>query len=320
MNAHQEPAGIQLSAKPKVTMLSVWVNNLRKHYLLYLMFLPAAFFFIIVKYVPMVGIVIAFKDYNFVDGLWGSPWVGLSNFELLFSHPQSLQIIRNTLILSITAILISFPFPIILAILLNEVRSMRFKRWAQTLIYLPYFFSWVVVGGIIVTIFSIETGFANQVMEAITGRRYEFLYNEGSWIAIFLASGIWKEAGYGAIIYLAALGSVDMHLYEAANLDGANKWRQIWHVTLPGLRLTIVIMLILGMGSAIDLGFDRFYSLQNPVVSNVAEVMSTYVYKMGIVQGEFSFSATMGLFESIVAFIMIVGTNAIARKFDNALW
>lgn len=287
---------------------------------LYLMFIPIIAFFVIFKYVPIGGVVIAFKKYNLMDGILHSPWVGFDNFRLLFSTPTTVQIIRNTLMLSLMSIIIGFPFPIILAILLNEVRRMWFKRLVQTLVYLPHFFSWIIVSGIIVTVFSQQNGIVSGWWESITGQTYPFLYREGSWLAIFVGSGVWKEAGFSAIIYLAALTNIDPTLYEAASIDGASKWKQIRHVTLPGLQVTIVLMLILAMGRVMEVGFDQIYMLQNSTVSDVSEVISTYIYKVGLMGSQFSLTAAIGLFESLVALILVLITNAIARRFGNGLW
>lgn len=285
-----------------------------------MMFVPIILFFIIFKYVPMFGAIIAFKKYNFADGILHSPWVGLDNFKLLFSTPTTLQIIRNTLVISLLSIFVAFPFPIMLAIMLNEVRKMWFKRIVQTLVYLPHFFSWIIVSGIVVTVFSQQNGLVSGIWESLTGHTYPFLYREGSWLAIFVGSGIWKEAGFSAIIYLAALSSIDPTLYEAASMDGASRWRQIWHVTLPGLRVTIVLMLILSMGRVMEVGFDQVYMLQNSTVSNISEVISTYIYKIGLMGSQFSLTSAMGLFESLVSLILVLMANAIARRYGNGLW
>nr|WP_083778249.1 ABC transporter permease subunit [Paenibacillus sp. JDR-2] len=284
------------------------------------MFAPVIVFFIAFKYMPMAGSIMAFKHYNFGDGIWHSPWVGFDNFRVLFSTPATMQIIRNTLLLSLLSIFVGFPFPILLAIMLNEVRAMWFKRIVQTLIFLPHFFSWIIVAGIIVTVFSQQSGVVNELWKSLFGQPFAFLYHEGSWLAIFVSSGIWKEAGFSAIVYLAALGSIDASLYEAASLDGANKWKQIWHVTLPGISSTVVLMFILSMGRVMEVGFDQVFMLQNSTVSNISEVISTYIYKIGLMGSQFSLTAAIGLFESIVSLILVVITNRIARKFGSGLW
>ncbi|RAV10938.1 ABC transporter permease [Paenibacillus contaminans] len=284
------------------------------------MFAPVILFYLLFKYLPMFGVVIAFKDYNFIQGIMNSPWVGWKHFRMLFDNPQSLEIIRNTFVLGLLSIFVGFPFPIILAILLNELRKLWFKRVVQTLVYLPHFFSWVIVGGIVLTLFAQESGIVNHLMKGVTGEAYPFLYKSGSWIAIFLGAGVWKEAGFAAIIYLAALSSIDTSLYEAANIDGANKWRRIWHITLPGISSTIVIMFILSIGNVLEVGFDKVFVLQNPVVSDISEVISTYIYRIGIEGAQFSFTTALGLFESVVGLVLVLLTNRTARKFGQGLW
>jgi putative aldouronate transport system permease protein len=295
-------------------------RRLKDNISLLILFVPVLLFYLIFKYVPMFGAIMAFKDYNFAQGILHSPWSGFRNFQILFSNPQTLGIIRNTLLLSVLSIVIGFPVPFILAILLNEARKQWFKKWVQTLVYLPHFFSWVIVGGIVVTLFADQTGIVNVVLERITGSSTSFLYNDISWIAIFVGSGIWKEAGFSTIIFLAAITNIDPSLYEASSLDGANKWKQILHVTLPGISSTAILILILQMGNVMSVGFDPVYVLQNSGVYNVSEVISTYIYKVGIQGGEFSLTSAMGLFESVVGFILVFATNMAARKFDRGLW
>lgn len=284
------------------------------------MFAPVIVYFIVFKYVPMAGLIIAFKQYTFADGIWGSPWVGLDHFRFLFQNPQTVKIILNTLLLSLLNIFVGFPFPIVLAILLNEIRLRWFQRSVQTLVYIPRFLSCVIIGGIVVQIFSQQNGIVNAVFDVLGMERYPFLYKEGSWIAIFVASGIWQSAGFSAIIYLAALSTIDPGLYESASLDGAGKLRKIWHVTLPGISTVIVLMLILRMGHVMEVGFDQVYMLQNQAVSAVSEVISTYVYKMGIQKAQFSLTSALGLFESVIGLILVVTANRIAKKFEKSLW
>lgn len=295
-------------------------RKLVSNYSLIIMFIPAALFFIIFRYLPIFGNVIAFKDYSLALGILESPWVGLDHFKLLFSNPQMIRIIRNTLLLSVLSIMISFPFPIFLAIMLSEVRKMWFKRPVQTLLYLPHFFSWVIVGGLVVNLFGSQTGTINDILQHLFGVSYPFLYETDSWLAIFFGSGIWKDAGFSAIIFLAAISSIDPHMYEAASIDGASKLRQVWHITLPSISPTIAIMLILAMGRVMEVGFDPIYNLQNAAVSDISSVISTYIYTVGIRQGMYSLTTAMGLFESIVGIIFVLGANSLLRRYNHSLW
>ncbi|MBO2943395.1 sugar ABC transporter permease [Paenibacillus sp. F411] len=287
---------------------------------LLVMLAPVLIYYIVFKYIPMLGLVIAFKDYNLIDGILKSPWVGFDNFRLLFSNPQSLNIIRNTLVLSTLSVIVGFPFPILIALLLNEARVKWFKKSVQTLVYLPHFFSWVIVGGIVLTVFSQETGIVNTVTRYLFGIEIPYLYQNTSWVAIFLGSGIWKEAGFSAIIYLAALTSINPSLYEAASIDGASKLRKIWHITLPAIRPTMIILLILAMGRIMEVGFDPIFVLQNSAVKDVADVISTYIYTMGVQNGYYSLTTAMGLFESFVGLVLVLSANRVARKFGQQLW
>ncbi|MEK3883341.1 ABC transporter permease subunit [Paenibacillus sp. PL2-23] len=287
---------------------------------LLLLFLPGALYYIMFKYLPMGGLILAFKDYNFADGVFRSPWVGFDNFETIFRQPQTLNVIRNTFILSVLNVFVGFPFPIILAIMLNEVRRSWYRRTIQTIVYLPHFFSWVIIGGFVVTLFSIESGTINRWIESWTGEPFPFLFNPGSWITIYVGSGIWKEVGFGAIIYLAALTAINPSLYESASLDGAGKLRQIWHITLPGISSTIVIMFILSMGKLMEVGFDHVYVLQNDIVSGVADVVSTFMYRVGLQGAQFSLTSAMGMFESLIGLLLVLAANSVARRFGKGLW
>ncbi|CAG7608735.1 putative multiple-sugar transport system permease YteP [Paenibacillus solanacearum] len=321
----KEPVRMQKSPPPvgelrKRTQSAARRRRMKANIPLMLLFIPGLLYFVIFKYVPMGGLIIAFKDYNFFDGVFGSPWVGMDNFETIFKQSQTLNVIRNTIVLSMLNVFVGFPFPIILAILLNEVRKAWYKRVIQTVVYLPHFFSWVIIGGFVVTLFATESGTVNHLLKEWLGKPFPFLFTPGSWIAIYVGSGIWKEMGFSAIIYLAALTSIDPSLYESASLDGANKLQQIRHITLPGISTTIVLLFILAMGRIMEVGFDHVYVLQNAVVSNVADVISTYLYRVGLQGAQFSLTAAMGLFESIVGLILVLSANALARKFDRGLW
>ncbi|HEY4430839.1 MAG TPA: ABC transporter permease subunit [Paenibacillus sp.] len=293
---------------------------LKQNIALYIMFLPIIIYFLVFKFYPMSGLVIAFKNYNFINGIWGSSWAGLTYFKMIVHNDQLLRVVWNTLKLSVLNIVVGFPMPIILALLLNEVRKSWYKRTVQTLVYLPHFLNWVIIGGIIVTIFSQSSGAVNHLLERLTGETFPFLYNSTSWISIYVLSGIWKEVGWGAIIYLAAMTSIDPSLYEAASMDGANKWKQITRITIPSIMPTVIIMLILKIGSLMEVGFDQVYNLQNNTVIEVSEVISSFMYKVGIQQAQFSLATAMGLFDSIVCLILVILANSFARRYNQGLW
>ncbi|MFE0559974.1 ABC transporter permease [Paenibacillus sp. NPDC058910] len=314
------PATAETDSVPMAKQAFYETKRFRQNIPLFLMLVPGILYYVIFRYFPMGGLVIAFKDYNFRDGILFSPWVGLKYFKILFQSDATLQIIWNTLSLSILNLIFGFPAPIIIAIALNEVRKRWLKRWIQTIIYLPHFLSWVIVAGLVLTLFSIDGGTVNKLLEQWGMEPVPFLYRIESWVTIFIGSGMWKEMGFGAIIYLAALSSIDPSLYESTALDGAGKLRQIWHITLPGLRPTIILLLILGMGRLMEVGFDQVYNLQNPTVLEKAEVISTYVYKVGLQKAQFSLTTAMGLFESIVGLVLLLSANALARKFDQGLF
>ena len=216
--------------------------------------------------------------------------------------------------------MVSFPFPVMLALFINEVKHMKYKKTVQTLVYLPHFLSWVAVGGIVFTLFSQENGVVNAMIKAMGGEAYPFLYREGSWLTIFLASGIWKEMGFSAIIYLAALGGVDPNMYEAASLDGCGRWKQMFYISIPAIVPTIIVNLILKVGSIATVGFDQVYNLQTPAVNGIADVISTWVYRTGMQQMQFSISTAMGMFNSLLSLILVFATNYIAKRFDQNLW
>jgi putative aldouronate transport system permease protein len=295
-------------------------RRLKQNIPLFIMLVPVIAYYILFKYWPMGGLVIAFKNYNFSDGILGSPWVGLKYFKLLFSSSNTLQIIWNTFWLSLLSLVFGFPIPIFLAILINEVRRSWFKRWVQTIIYLPHFFSWVIVSGIVLSLFATDYGSINKVLKLFNIEPITFLYESKSWVSIFIGSGVWKEMGFSTIIYLAALTTIDPSLYESAGMDGATKWRQMWHVTLPGIRHTIILLLILAMGKVMEVGFDQVYNLQNAAVADVSEVISTYIYKIGLGSSQFSLTTAMGFFESIISCSLVLIANRIAKKFDQALF
>ncbi|MEK3835962.1 ABC transporter permease [Paenibacillus sp. FSL R7-0128] len=294
---------------------------LKKYWDLYLIMLPGLAYFIIFKYVPMGGIIVAFQDFSAFAGIRGSEWVGLAHFKNMFSDSEFYTVFKNTLLISLYKLIWGFPGPIILALMLNEVRHMLYKRGVQTLVYLPHFLSWVIIGGILINLLSPATGIVNQFLGMLGLEPIFFLGSQEWFRTVLVVSDIWKEAGWGAIIYLAALASIDPQIYEAAVVDGAGKWKQLLHVTLPSLIGTIVILFVLRLGSVLDVGFEQIFVLYNPLVYNVADVIETYVYRTGITQGQFSFTTAVGLFKSVISLILVVLANKAARKLgQDSLW
>ncbi|MBB6732719.1 sugar ABC transporter permease [Cohnella sp. CBP 2801] len=298
-----------------------WLRRLRKDQYLYLMLVPVMLYFILFKYAPLFGEVMAFKNYRLSEGIWGSPWVGLEQFRKLFTSPDFVQILRNTLLLNLYNLLFAFPVPIVLALMLNELRSEVYKRVLQNLLYIPHFMSWIVLGSIVIAVLSPSTGIVNAVLKFFGVEPIYFMASTFWWPISFVGSSIWRDAGFGTILYLAAMASVNPQLYEAAAIDGASRWRQIWHVTLPGIRSTIAILLVLQMGHMMDVGFEQVYTLQNSAVGSVSEVISTYVYKRGIVGLQYSYTTALGLFQSVVSLILVVAVNRFIRAMgERGLW
>jgi putative aldouronate transport system permease protein len=289
---------------------------------LYLMLLPAAFFYIVIKYLPLYGELIAFKDFRVVDGIWGSQWVGLKHFRNLFSDANFYLVLRNTLLLNVYNLVFAFPAPIILAVLINEVRLQWFKKLVQNLLYLPYFISWVVLGGIVIAVLSPSTGVINIILNKVFGiEPIYFMAQSAWWPVAFTVSSIWQSAGWGTILYLAAMAGIDPQLYEAAKIDGASKLRRIWHVTLPGIRSTIAILLILRVGQMMDIGFEQIYSMQNSTVLGVSDVISTYVYRIGLQGAQYSYTTALALFQGIVSLILVLSVNRIIKAMgERGLW
>lgn len=294
------------------------LRRLKKDKWLYLLLLPGLLYFLLFKYVPMWGVLLAFKNYQPFTGFWNSEWVGVEHFRVFFSNPEFFMLLRNTLILSFYNLVFFFPAPIILAILLNEIRLAIFKRTVQTLIYVPHFISMVIVASMTYVFLTTEGGPVNELLYAYTGRKIEFLASPDWFRPMIIVQTIWKECGWGTIIFLAALAAVDVEQFEAAIMDGANRWKQIWHITLPSIRSTIIILLILRMGNVLENGFEQIYLLLNPLNREVAEVFDTYVYMMGITQGAFSYSTAVGLFKAIIGVILVLGSNYLAKKFGQS--
>ena len=284
------------------------------------MLIPVVIFFAVFSYYPLYGILIAFKDYSISRGILGSPWAGLRYFRQFFLSPYFGRLLRNTLLLSVYNIIWGFPAPIILALLLNEVKNKAFKRTAQTITYLPHFISLVVACGMI-SDFCLTTGLFNDIITFFGGEAQPLLQNPAYFRTIYVASGIWQEVGWGSIIYLSALSSVDSQLYEAAAIDGANRWKQTLHVTLPGIMPTIIIMLILRMGSLMSMGYEKTILLYNPSTYDTADIISSYVYRSGLIQQDWSYSTAIDLFNSVINCILLVVTNQISKRTtESSLW
>lgn len=282
---------------------------------------PFMLWYIIFQYWPMWGLQIAFKDYSLFKGISGSPWVALDNFKEFFSSPYFLRNLKNTFIINLYSLIFGFPAPIILALLFNEVKSTFFKKSVQTMTYLPHFVSTVIVAGIVTNLLAPSNGLINIIIDKFGGEKIYFLTKPEYFRTIYTAMNIWKEAGFGAIVYIAALSSVDQEQYEAATIDGANKWKQVIHVTLPGILPTIVIMLILRIGSLLDVGYESIILLYQPATYETADVISTYVYRAGLQEGRYDLATAVGLFNSIVALILVYSANKISNKVsENGLW
>ncbi|WP_413409872.1 ABC transporter permease [Paenibacillus amylolyticus] len=285
-----------------------------RYRILYLLSLPGILYFFLFKYVPLFGSVIAFQNYNIFKGITGSDWVGLEHFQKMFSHYDFLRILNNTLLLGLYDLVIAFPVPILLAILLNEVRMIVFKRLLQTIVYMPHFLSWVVISGIFMGIFSMDAGLVNKAL-GFLGMQPIYFLGEDSYIrSILIGSGIWRDSGYGTIIFLAAIAGINPDLYEAAEVDGAGRLKQIWSITLPSLLPTIMILLLLHIGKFLDLGFERVFVFLNPLNLESGEILDTYIYKAGLLSQQYSYTTAIGLFKSVVGLMLILLGNFFSKK------
>lgn len=311
------------NSRTVVTGRSFWdsvKNEWKKNHMYYLMFLPVLVYFVIFAYGPMYGALMAFQDYTPSLGFLGSPWVGLKHFQRFFQDYYFKRILWNTFYISITSLIFTFPAPIVLALLLNELRNKRFKSVMQTASYLPHFISLVVVCGMIKK-FTLDTGVINDIVAFLGGTRKSFLNDPNCFVPVYVISDIWQEVGWNSIIYMAALAGIDQELYEAAMIDGAGRWKQTVHVTLPCIMPTIIILLILRMGMLLSVGYEKIILLYNPVTRKTADVISTYVYRVGLEDKSWSFSAAVGLFNSAINLVFLLVTNSLSKKFsDTALW
>lgn len=306
---------IQTERKP---VQKSFLKKLSRYWEIYLLFLPVAAWFIIFCYVPMGGLIIAFKDFSPLRGIWESPWVGLANFEKMFSMPSFLVAIKNTLIISLLNLLIVFPVPILFAILLNELPWQRFKKAVQTVSYLPHFISWSVVASLVYMLLAPNTGVINHLIELCGGTSQNFLGISKYFRTILISSSIWGEMGWSAIVYIAAISGVDEQLYEAAYVDGASRWKRIWHITLPGIRSTVAVLLILQVGNILSSNFGQIFAMANDTVMDVAETIDYYVYRVGLKSANnFSVATAAGMIKSFVGLILVVVTNKVSKKITD---
>jgi putative aldouronate transport system permease protein len=315
-----DPPQAPRGERPLRARRRTWRAALRRDWQLYSLAVVPLLFFVLFRYLPMLGNVIAFRRYVPGGDLFGEKWVGLRYVEMFLQDPTFWQVFTNTLIIGGLTLLFCFPLPIILALLLNEVRVRFLKRFVQTIAYLPHFLSVVVVSGLVLQMLSVD-GVVNQGLRAAGQDAIAFMQEPGWFRTIYVSSEVWQTVGWGTILYLAALTTIDADLYQAAQVDGANRWRQTWHVTLPGIRPTMVTLLILNIGTFLVVGFEKILLLYNPLTFPTADVVSTYLYRVGIVSGSFSYAAAIGLFESVIGLSLVLSANYISKRaVGTSLW
>lgn len=302
----------EINAKNNKTLIS----QMKKYYPFYLFLIPALVIVILFSYVPMYGIIIAFKDFKMARGILGSEWVGLAHFQKIFSDPNFYRVLFNTIKLSVLSLVTSFPVTIIFALRVNELMNMKFKRVVQTITYLPHFLSWVVVGGFVYQLLSPSNGLINSILVSlgVIDKSIYFMVEQDMFTPIFLITNLWKSTGYSIVIYLAAIAGIDQGLYEAAIIDGANRFQRVLYVTLPALAPTICTLLILNISSLMSVGFDPIFNLYNPATYPTADVIATYVYRKGMVEAQYDLTTAIGLFQNVVGVILILFSNWLARK------
>lgn len=312
--AQPESTASNKSPKSRVWHKRGVLKDLRRDRYLYLLGLPGALFFLIFKFAPMWGVVISFQNFSPFAGITGSEWVGLEHFERFFTNPDFMLLFRNTMAINLLNLVLFFPLPIVLSLLLNELRSVVYQRVIQSIVYMPHFLSWVIISGLTFLMFAKGEGLVNKMLEGLGLTRIDFLTNPDTFWGMLTLQSIWKECGWGTILFLAAMASIDPGVYEAAKIDGAGRLRQMWHITLPAIRNVIITLLILRLGHMLDVGFEQVFLMYNGAVSHVAEVFDTYVYRVGIQQGEFSYSTAAGLFKSLVGLVLVIVANWISKK------
>lgn len=290
------------------------IAYLRRYWQLYALLILPVSYFIIFKYGPMYGIIIAFKDFNFFQGINGSEWIGFDAFKEVFAMSDFYKTLRNTLMLNGLDLLVSFPAPLILAIMLYELNIVWFKKLSQTILYIPHFISWVIIGGIVYQVFGTQSGMINNIVTSLGFDAIPFLTDKSDWLITYLVVGVWQSAGWGTIIYLAALTGINRELFEAADVDGAGRLRKIWSITLPSLKPTIVTLLIINVGHMIAIGFERPYIIGNTAVRDFSDVLSTFVYRIGIESGQYTLATVVGLFQAVVGLVFVLGANYFSKK------
>ncbi|ANY70809.1 polysaccharide ABC transporter ATP-binding protein [Paenibacillus sp. BIHB 4019] len=287
---------------------------LRRYWQLYMLLILPVTYFLVFKYGPMYGIIIAFKDFNFFQGINGSEWIGLDAFKEVFAMSDFYKTLRNTLMLNFLDLLFSFPAPLFIAIMLYELKSAWFKKISQTILYIPHFISWVIIGGIVYQVFGTQSGMVNNFVTSLGFEAIPFLTDKNDWLITYLIVGVWQSAGWGTIIYLAALTGINRELFEAADVDGAGRLRKIWSITLPSLKPTIVTLLIINVGNMIAIGFERPYIIGNTAVRDYSDVLSTFVYRIGIESGQYTLATVVGLFQAVVGLVFVLGANYLSKK------
>jgi putative aldouronate transport system permease protein len=309
-----------LSPKSKVRRKTSLLATLNKYKWYYVMMLPGLIYYAVFHYLPMGGLLIAFKDYNISSGIWNSPWIGFDNFITIFHMPDFYRLLQNTLTISFYRIIFGMLPDVVLALILNEIRLAWFKRTIQTITYGPHFLSWVIVYGLVFAFLATDAGLINNLLVSWGIEPISFLTEKDYFRSILVGSDLWKNTGFGAIIYLAALSTINPQLYEAAAMDGAGRWRQMWHITLPGIRNVFILLLILRIGQFMDAGFEQVYIFLNARVYETGDIIDTWVFRRGLEELDFSIATTVGFFKSLVGFVLILGANKLARKFGNGIW
>lgn len=317
----QENAAPPRKAHAKPTRLEAAVAHLKREWQLYLMLLPMVVWLLLFLYKPMYGLQIAFKDYSIFRGIQGSPWVGIEHFQTLFSNDQFIRALRNTVIISFYTLLFGFPVPILLALMFNEILHRFFKKTSQTIVYLPHFISSVIIAGIVITAFSPSAGIVNTMLGWFGIEPIYFLTKPEWFRPIFIGTGIWQEAGFQSIVYLAAIAGVSPTLYESAVVDGASRWQMMWKITIPSILPTIIIMLIIRIGNIMEVSFEMVILLYQPATYETADVVNTFIYRQGIQGGQYDLAAAAGLFNAVVAFVLVIGANSISKRYSRtSLW